>query len=177
MSLFVDAFKATLLGGGARPNLFRVIVPFPVASGASAGTTLRNSFLCKAAQLPASSIGNIEVPFRGRTINLAGDRTFESWTITVINDVDFSIRDGFEQWMNFINTHATNTGIATPISYKQDLEVIQLDKSGAPLKSYTFRGAYPTSVAAIDLSYDTTDSIEEFTVEFQIDYWTSNTTN
>jgi hypothetical protein len=177
MSLFVDAFKATLLGGGARPNLFRVIVPFPLVSGANAGTTVRNSFLCKAAQLPGSTIQNIEVPFRGRTINLAGDRTFESWTITVINDVDFSIRDGFEQWMNSINSHVTNTGIATPISYKQDLEVIQLDKSGLPLKTYTFKGAYPTSVAAIDLSYDSTNVIEDFTVEFQIDYWTSNTTN
>ena len=176
MSLFVDAFKATLLGGGARPNLFRVTVPFPIASGANAGTTLRNSFLCKAAQLPASTIGNVAVPFRGRSINLAGDRTFEPWTITVINDVDFSIRDGFEQWMNFINSHATNTGVATPISYKQDLTVTQLDKSGLPLKNYVFRGAYPSSVSSIDLSYDTTDAIEEFTVEFQIDYWTSNTT-
>lgn len=173
MSMLIDVFKANLLGGGARPNLFRATINFPQTGGNSVNT----SFLCKAANLPGSTIGGISVPFRGRTMNVAGDRTFESWTITVINDTDFAIRDSFERWMNLMNSHVGNVGFTnTPLLYKQDLQVDQLDKLGATIKTYNFVGAFPNAISAIDLSYDTTDTIEEFTVEFQIDYWTSRTT-
>ena len=174
MSLRVDDFKAKLKGGGARPNLFRVTLNFPVYAGGSAELT---SFMCKGAQLPASTINAVEVPFRGRQLKIAGDRTFEDWSVTVINDTGFEVRNAMERWMNGMNGHTANTGFTNPVLYQADLIVDQLDKDGSVLKSYNFRGAFPNSVAAIDLSYDTVDTIEEFEVAFSIQYWESNTTS
>lgn len=172
--LGVDDFKSKLRGGGARPNLFKATVNFPAYAGGDVELT---SFLCKAAQLPASVMAQIDVPFRGRQLKVAGDRTFEPWTVTVLNDTDFTVRDSMEQWMNGINAHAANTGLTNPVDYQADLIVEQLDKSGDTVKTYNFRGCFPTNVSAIELSYDTNDAIEEFTVEFQVQYWESNTTS
>ena len=174
MSLRVDDFKAKLKGGGARPNLFRVTLNFPVYAGGSAELT---SFMCKGAQLPASTINAVEVPFRGRQLKIAGDRTFEDWSVTVINDTGFEVRNALERWMNGMNGHTANTGFTNPVLYQADLIVDQLDKDGGVLKSYNFRGAFPNNVSAIDLSYDTVDTIEEFEVAFSIQYWESNTTS
>lgn len=172
--LGVDDFKSKLVGGGARPNLFKATVNFPAIAGGEVELT---SFLIKGAQLPASTIGAINVPFRGRQVLIAGDRTFEPWTITVINDTDFKVRNAFERWMNAINQHRNNTGLTNPIDYQADMSVAQLDKSGNEVKVYNFRGTFPTAVSAIDLSYESTDAIEEFTVELQVQYWESNTTS
>lgn len=172
--LGVDDFKAKLVGGGARPNLFKATVNFPAVAGGDVELT---SFLVKAAQLPASTIGTINVPFRGRQVLIAGDRTFEPWTITVINDIDFKVRNSFERWMNAINQHSANTGLTNPVDYQADMQIAQLSKAGEEVKVYTFRSVFPTALSAIELSYETTDAIEEFTVEMQVQYWESDTTS
>ena len=127
--------------------------------------------------MPASTVGTIIVPFRGRQLKMAGDRTFAEWTVTIINDTDFAIRNAMERWMNGMNGHSANTGITNPVAYQADLIVDQLDKDGSVLKTYNFRGCFPTNVGEIALSYETNDAIEEFTVEFAIQYWESNTTS
>jgi len=172
--LGVDDFKSKLVGGGARPNLFKATINFPAYAGGDVELT---SFLCKAAALPASNITPVVVPFRGRQLQVAGDRTFEPWTITIINDTDFKIRDAFERWMNGINQHSANTGLTNPVDYQADMQVAQLDKAGNEVKVYTFRGTFPTNLSSIELSYDSTDVIEEFTVELQVQYWEARTTS
>lgn len=174
MSLRVDDFKSKLTGGGARANLFRVTVTFP---SYAAGDVELTSFMCRAAQLPGSVIETIEVPFRGRQLKIAGDRSFESWTISVYNDTDFRVRNSFERWMNGINSHRDNSGRTNPTDYKADMLVQQLDKSGIAVKRYDFKGAFPINISAIDLNYDPATEIEQFDVEFQYDYWTSGTTS
>jgi len=172
--LGVDDFKSKLVGGGARPNLFKATVNFPAYAGGEVELT---SFMIKAAQLPASVVGTVVVPFRGRQLKIAGDRTFDPWTITVINDTDFKVRNAFERWMNGINQHRNNTGLTNPIDYQADMQVAQLDKAGNEVKVYNFRSAFPTAVSAIELSYDSVDVIEEFQVELQVQYWESDTTS
>ena len=172
--LGVDDFKSKLKGGGARPNLFNCKLNFPAYA---LGDAELSSFMCKAAALPASNVAAITVPFRGRQLKIAGDRTFETWTITVINDTDFAVRDAMERWMNGINSHNANTGFNDPAEYQTDLTVEQLDKDGIVLKTYNFRSCFPTTISAIELSYETVDTVEEFTVEFQVQYWESNTTS
>jgi len=168
--LSVDDFKSKLRGGGARPNLFKVTINYP---GYAQGDAELTSFLCEAAQLPGSTFGIINVPFRGRILKMAGDRTFPEWTITVINDTDFAVRNSMERWMNGINNHSANTGLASPIAYESDLFVDQLDREGTTVKRYTFRGAFPQDLSAIDLSYATTDEIERFQVTFAYQYFES----
>jgi len=171
--LGVDDFKSKLRGGGARPNLFKATINFP---GYANGDAELTSFLCEAAQLPGSTFGIINVPFRGRILKMAGDRTFPEWTVTIINDTDFTIRNSFERWMNGINSHSANTGLAAPIAYEADLFVDQLDRDGESIKRYNFRGSFPTDLSAIDLSYATTDEIERFQVTFAYQYFESDTT-
>jgi hypothetical protein len=173
-TLGVDDFKSKLIGGGARPNLFKAIVNFPAYAG---GDTELTSFMCKGAQLPGSVIAQLDVPFRGRQLKIAGDRTFENWSITVINDTGMEIRNAMERWMNGMNEHVNNTGLSNPTDYQADMAVEQLDKAGNVTKAYTIRGAYPVNVSAIDLSYDSNDAIEEFTVELAYQYWESGTTS
>ena len=171
-------FKGKLTGGGARPNLFEVQIPnLPTGIGWD-GDVFR--FMCKAASLPASTIANIDVPFRGRIFKVAGDRTVDVWSVTVINDEDFKLRNAFEEWMDRIAKLDNNLGATTPESYMVDAEVFQLGRGGkinssgnggsnnAVLKQYKMQSIFPTSLSAIDLSYDTGDTIEEFTVEFQV---------
>jgi len=169
----ISDFKSKLTGGGARPNLFEVELAFPDAARPNNQTEVleKARFLVKAAALPASTIANIDIPFRGRILKIAGDRTFETWTITVMNDVDFSIRSAFEKWMNIINKMSDGTGIANPALYQKDAVVKQLDRDGSLLRSYKFWDIFPTNLSTIDLSYDTTDTIQEFTVEMQVHYW------
>ena len=170
----VDDFKAKLIGGGARANLFMATLAFPAYA---AGDTELAQFMCKAAQLPASVVGQIDVPYRGRQMKIAGDRTYENWTVTIINDTGSEIRDAMERWQNGINTHVSNSGLTNPADYEADLAVDQLDKAGNSVKSYTFRSAWPVNVSSIDVSNESTDTIEEFTVEFAYQYWESNTTS
>lgn len=196
----LEDFKARLIGGAARPNLFEVELNFPAF--ATEGTSNESTdqtrtvselsrFMIKTANLPASNVGVIEVPFRGRTLKIAGDRTFDVWTVTVINDVDFSIRTAFEKWMNAINKHDDNSGLINPAQYQRDAIVKQFGRSSVAsaqssvispsvtgpgesipvLKAYKFYGVFPTAVSAIDLSYDSTDTIEEFTVDLQVQWW------
>ncbi len=168
--LGVDDFKSKLRGGGARPNLFKATINYPGYAGGDAELT---SFLCESAQLPGSTMGTIVVPFRGRQLKMAGDRTFAPWTVTIINDTDFDVRNAMERWMNGINSHSANTGLSSPILYEADLFVEQLDRGGDSIKKYTFRGAFPTEVSPIDVAYSANDEIERFTVTFEYQYFDS----
>ena len=171
-------FKGKLVGGGARPNLFEVQLAKLPTGITWDGEVFR--YLCKAAALPASNIAQIDVPFRGRIFKVAGDRTFDVWQITVINDEDFKIRSAFEEWMNQISKLDNNLGATDPSAYMTNATVYQLGRgsqksstgndgsSNAVLKEYEFVDIFPTAISAIDLSYDTSDAIEEFTVDFQV---------
>jgi hypothetical protein len=164
----IDAFKTNALrNGGARANLFEV----ELTGGIGDGRLF--SFMCKGAQLPGSVIAQIDVPYRGRQLKVAGDRTFENWTVTVFNDNENKLRGEFEEWMNSINAHESNTGILSPSAYYAQLKVTQLDRQNRPTKAYKIVDAFPVNIGAIDLSYDANDAIEEFTVEFAYQYWTT----
>ena len=187
----LNDFKNRMSGGGARPNLFECELNFPEAAldGASLNDISdKTRFLVKAAQLPASTINVIDIPFRGRNLKIAGDRTFDPWTITVINDTDFIIRNAFERWMNYMNKHEDNSGQVIPENYQKDMKVYQLSKAGISndmttngnmqvKKAYAFYGTFPTSISAIDLSYDQADTIEEFTVDLQVQWWDALSTD
>ena len=168
----ITDFKSNLSGGGARSNLFECELAFPPAVNVEGLNDILNKarFLVKAANLPASNVAPIEVPFRGRVLKIAGDRTFDTWTITIINDTDFAIRSAFEKWMNTINRVSDNTGTTNPVDYQADAFVFQLDGSGETLRKYKFYDVFPTQVAPIELSYDA-QGIQEFQVELQVLYW------
>ena len=166
----ITDFKSKLVGGGARSNLFEVVLSFPTIATPNSDVLDKSRFLVKSAAVPASQINSIDVAFRGRTLKVAGDRSFESWTITVINDSDFSIRSAMENWMNKINNVSSNTGEINPASYTADAYVYQLDRNGKTLRAYRFYDLFPTAIASMPLSYDT-DTIQEFTVEMQVLYW------
>ena len=174
----ISNFKSALIGGGARPNLFEVeltTLPNVVAWDAD-----KFRYMCKASSLPASNIAAIDVPFRGRIFKVAGDRTIETWSVTVINDEDFKLRNAFEEWMEQIAKLDNNLGATLPESYMTNATVFQLGRgstksssnsegnNNAVLKEYEFIDIFPTSISAIDLSYDSSDAIEEFTVDFNV---------
>lgn len=169
-------FKAQMIGGGARPNQFRVELAFPsyVTLGIIAGQ--RAQFLCKAAQLPASTVENLPILYRGRPVNFAGERNFQPWTISVYNDTTFNIRNAFEAWQNGIQNYSATTGRVNPRDYQVDLNVHQLDRNGGIIKSYKFVDAYPTAISAIGLDYEQQNAIEQFDVEFTYNYFTSAST-
>ena len=171
----VTDFISKLKGGGARNNQFKVTMPFP-GYAAVGGETESMAFLCQATNLPQSEIGELTVNFRGRPIYMAGDRTFQTWTTTIINDTDFLIRNAIERWLNGINNHSDNEGLVNPVDYQVDCFVDHLDRNGNTIKSYTLRGLFPTGISAIDLNYDEQAAVEEFTVEFRYQYFESNTT-
>ena len=166
----ISNFKSKLTGGGARANLFEVVLTFPDAAQPDTAVLDKSRFLVKGANLPASNVAQIEVPFRGRVLKIAGDRTIDSWTVTVINDTDFGVRSAFERWMNTINRMSDNTGLTNPADYQADAYVYQLDRDGSTLRSYRFYDTFPTQVGPIELSYDA-QGIQEFTVELQVQYW------
>ena len=171
----ISDFKAQLIGGGARANQFFVQLSFPSFVTAGALTGLRAQFMCKAAQLPASTVENIPLQYRGRAVNIAGERTFTPWTITVYNDVDFGIRNAMEQWSNGIQNLSSTNGLTNPRDYQVDLAVNQLDRNGAVVKTYKFIDAFPIEIGAIALDYDQANTVETFDVTFQYNYWTSDT--
>ena len=162
ISGFVNAFA----GGGVRTNLFLVTGNIPGYQNNRA-----ISFLCKAAQIPASSLGTIEVPYRGRRIKLPGDRTFQDWTITVISDANMSLRSGFEFWSATFNSHVSNISRNNFMQFMPTWSVTQLLRDGEPLRTYNFIGCYPSEVGAIDLSYENNDSIAEFPVTLNYSWW------
>ena len=174
----ISDFKSALTGGGARPNLFEVeLTTFPTGISWDAD---KFKYLCKAAALPGSNVASIDVPFRGRSFKVAGDRTIDAWTVTVINDEDFKLRRAFESWTELIAKLDNNLGATNPSAYMSNATVYQLGRgstlnsttnSGSDssiLAAYKFVDIFPTSVSPIDLSYDSGDTIEEFTVEFQV---------
>jgi hypothetical protein len=175
--------KGKLTGGGARPNLFEISIP-TLPSGITNWDNTKFKVLCKSGGLPASNVGVVEVPFRGRSFKVAGDRTFDTWTVTVINDDDFSLRRPLEEWMELIAEYGDGSGRKNPADYMKDATVVQLRRrpstvgNGNPFdngleegRKYQFKDIFPTNISQIDLSYDSTDTIEEFTVEFQVNYW------
>jgi len=169
----ISNFAGQFLKGGVRPHLFEVNGSFP-----GFGNDEKVPFLVKAAQLPASTIGIIEVPWRGRKVKVPGDRTFSEWTITVLADGEYQLRDKFEEWSSRMNSHETNVSENhTPIGGEiyQDWQVYSLDRNGDRIKGYNFIGCWPSEIAAVDLNHETTDSLAEFTITMQYSYWTSNT--
>jgi|TARA_R110000782_G_scaffold39959_5_gene92437 hypothetical protein len=172
--LGVDDFKSKLVGGGARSNMFKVTCNFPAYAQ---GDVELSSFMIKGAQFPSSVVAPVPVLFRGRQLQLAGDRTFEPVTLTIINDTGFEVRNAFERWMNGMSEHNNNTGASNPTDYMADIIVEQLNKQGDVTKTYDMRGCFPTNLSTIELSYDNENQIEEFTVELQVQYWESGTTS
>lgn len=181
MPFNIQDFRARLTRDGARPNLFEVTMNFPATVVANAGAaSTKFTFMCRAAQLPGSSIGSVVVPYFGREVKMAGNRTFADWTVTIINDEDFLIRNAFERWLGGINGHALNrrnSVFSTPTSYTSDAVVSQYGKTGTKVKNYQFIGMFPIDVAPIDLDWGSNDTIEEYSVTFQYQYWLSDTTD
>ena len=175
----ITDFKSQLRGGGARPNLFKVDLGDFGGQGA-ADLGWENSqedfnFLCKATSMPTQTIGSVDVPFRGRILKVAGDRTFEPWSVTVINDEDFNIRSAFEAWGRRINDLTTGVGIVQPKDYMGSGTIQQLSRGVGPddskvLQEYMVQDIWPSEIGSIDLSYESSDAIEEFTVTFQVQY-------
>jgi len=186
----LSQFKSKLAGGGARPNLFEVSIPaFPAAvseawGSGDDGENGTFKFLCTAAQLPASNVAEVAVPFRGRSLKVAGDRTFDPWTVTVLNDEDFKLRTAFERWANELSKLDDATGVTNPTSYMTDAYVQQLGRGAttfsqnndggesAILRTYKFFDIFPQTISAIELNYDSTNTVENFQVTFSVQYFT-----
>ena len=186
----ISQFRSELDGGGLRPNLYEVHLDFPDGVAPNLAQAKNDGiFFCKAAALPAANMGLIEVPFRGRQLKVAGDRTFDTWTVTILNDTDMGLRGAFERWINVLGTADSGQGRTDPATYQKELYVYQLgralpgDSAGGSkfkdakmksLRGYKFWGCFPTAVSQIDLAFDNNDTISEFTVEFQVQWWESD---
>ena len=174
MPFNISTFKSNgLVYGGARPSLFQVILSVPPNIGINPVSIAKFSFVCRAAELPESTVNSIDVPYFGRKIKVAGERTFSDWSVTVMNDEDFSVRAMFELWSNAINRMVNNTrapGVAQE-QYKSDFDIIQYSVDGTPIRGYSLVGAFPTAIAGIGLDWNSANNIEEFTVNFAYDYW------
>ena len=166
MAFNVTEFTGAIKNGGARPNLFEATILSP------SGDMSDFRYMCKAAQVPGSTIPAIDVPYFGRQIRVAGNRTFEPWTVTIMNDENFTIRNGLEGWMEKINSHVGNNTVLPLESYKTTGDVIHFGKNGGKIARYQFEGLFPTEIGAIELSWENNDQIEEYTVTFAYDYWT-----
>jgi hypothetical protein len=170
MAFNINEMKSQLTYGGAKAANFQVQIQNPINGVAD----IKVPFMVQAAQIPESVLGLIEIPYFGRKIKMAGDRTFQPWTVTVMNDEDFLIRNAMEQWMSAINSHQGNlrlTGGAAPALYKAQAQIIQYSKTGETLRTYQFNGLYPSDITAIAMDWNTTDDIERFDVTFQYDWW------
>lgn len=170
MAFNIEEIRSQLTLGGARPTLFQVIISNPVNSVAD----LKTPFMVRATNLPESDLGTIQVPYFGRRVKLAGDRTYAAWRVTVINDEDFLIRNAMEQWSHAINSAQGNVrtlGTASPLLYKSTAEVIQYSKTGIPVRTYKFNGIYPSTISNVGLDWDARNQIQEFNVDFEYDYW------
>jgi len=166
MAFNINEFKSQLTGGGARPSLFQVQITNPVEPVAD----FKLPFMIKAAALPSSTLGSYQIPYFGRTVKYAGDRVFDDWPVTIINDEDFLIRNAMEAWSNSINSHDSNIR-TLPQDYKSNAIITQYGKDGTALRTYVFEGLYPVTVDAIPVGWDQSDVIEEFGVTFQYDLW------
>jgi len=170
MPLNITQFKGELIGDGARPNLFEVSIINPVSTIADSKTR----FMVKGAEIPAATLGEIQQFYQGRAVKYAGDRTYADWTVTVINDENFLVREAMERWNNAINGHRSNErnpAFALAGQYKAKATVTQLSKTGTALRTYAFEGIYPKEISNITLDWGTNDTIEEFTVTFAYDLW------
>lgn len=174
MPFNISAFKSNgLVYGGARPSLFTVMMSVPPGIGIDTVSVNKFQFVCKTAQLPESAIGTIDVPYFGRKIKVAGERAFSDWAVSVLNDEDFSVRSMFETWSNAINRLVANVrdpAIANE-NYKVDLDIYQYGKDGSTIRAYQLIGAFPTTVGPIGLNWESSNAIEEFSVNFSYDYW------
>lgn len=168
----IELFKANLLGGGARANQYEVLMNFPtIAIAGGISTTFK--YLCSATSLPATTIGPVEVQYRGRVLKLAGERTFADWTTTVLNDTNFDIRNAVERWIDGMDRSLIEAGTVTnPLLYQSSATVNQLDRNGSILKSYTFNGMFPTEVGEISLGHSENDAVETFDVTWTYNYFT-----
>ena len=164
-------FKSALQGGGARANQFRVTLTFPGFVTGGAAAARKAQFLCTAASLPGSHLGIASVFYRGREVKLPGERVFQNWSISVVNDTDFGVHDAFEKWMNTINDVKENVGITNPLAISASAIVDQLDRNGAVLKTYTFADAWPVNVGEINLDFGANDQLETFQVELAYSFW------
>jgi len=170
MAFNINDIRSQLTLGGARAALFQVTITNP-ANGIA---DIKTPFMVRASQIPASTLGVIEIPYFGRKIRLAGDRTFGEWSVVVMNDEDFLVRNAMEEWSNQINTLQGNLrgfGAASPLLYKSTATVTQFSKTGIPIRTYTFNGIFPVEVSAIEMDWNATDAIEEFQVVFGYDWW------
>ena len=166
MAFNINQFKAELVGGGARPTLFQCQITNPINPAAD----IKIPFMVRAGGIPESTVGSYQVPYFGRQVKYAGDRVFADWTVTIINDEDFAIRNAMEEWMNFINSHDSNAR-GLPQQYKSTGQITQYSKDGSPLRTYVFEGMFPIAIDGIQMDWSQTDSIEEFSVTFQYDLW------
>lgn len=174
MPFNISAFKENgLVYGGARPSLFNVFLSVPAGIGIDNVSVDKFRFVCRSAELPPSTVSSIDIPYFGRRIKVAGERSFGSWAVSIMNDEDFSVRSMFEAWSNAINRMVSNVrdpNISAE-QYKVDLEVIQYAKDGSKIRSYQLVGAFPTQIGAISLGWENQNAIEEFGVSFEYDYW------
>ncbi len=180
MAFNVNDIRSRLTGGGARPNLFEVSMPFPAVAGSdNAAAAQKLTFTCHGAQLPASDVGSFEVPYFGRSIKLPGNRSFGEWSPNIYNDEDFLVYDSLQTWMNALNSHVTNVrspDAMSALGYSTNAEVIHYGKDGEQIKSMSLVNVWPSSLSAIDLDWGTNNQLEEFTCTFQYDYWESTGT-
>jgi len=170
MAFNVNNFTGALKLGGARASLFQVNITNPVNGSAD----IQVPFMVKGSQIPAATLGKIELPYFGRKVNIAGDRTYEDWTTTILNDEDFAVRNAIEEWHHSMNKPVANTvdlASASPSAYKTDAQITQYSKTGVPIRVYNFVGLWPQNVASIEMNWETTDAIEEFEVTWAYDYW------
>lgn len=180
MAFNVAEFRANMIGDGARPNLFQVSLTFPTIAENGVAAGQKATFMAKAAQLPGSTVGTVPVFYFGRELKFAGNRTFTDWTLQIINDEDFTVRNSIESWMNAINSHSGNVrapGAQNPLGYTVDATVTQYGKTGEALKTYKFVGLYPLDLAPIDLDWGSNDTIEEYAVTFAYQWWETDTTS
>lgn len=179
MPFNVAEFRSNMISDGARPNLFEVTLTIPTFIDNAIAASQKSVFMCKTAQLPGSTIGQVPLYYFGREIKFAGNRTFADWSVQILNDEDFTIRNSMEAWMNSINSHATNIrnpSARGPSGYTVDAIVKQFAKTGEILKTYKFVGMYPLDLAPIDLDWGSNDTIEEYAVTFAYQWWETDTT-
>lgn len=170
MAFNINEIKSQMLFDGARPSLFQVTMQNPANSVAD----VKLPFMCEATTLPAANLGEVQVPYFGRFIKLAGTRTYDDWTVTIINDEDFLVRNAIEEWSNRLNTFQGNIrafGSASPLLYKSQAQVVQYSKTGVPIRSYQFNGIFPKAISEVALNWADGNAIERFTVTFAVDYW------
>lgn len=176
MAFNINQFRSNLVGDGARSNLFDVNIVFPAIAQFGAAAGAKTTFMAKSALLPNSSVNPLTLNYFGRELKFAGNRRFTDWTITIINDEDFLIRNALESWMNAMNSNQGNlrdpSVLSSTVGYTQDAVVNQYGKTGNVIKTYNFIGMFPTDVSAINLGWDQ-DAIEEYEVTFSYQYWTT----